>query len=104
MVREQYQTAIDKLEHLALSSKEPLTNNSGDFYLVMQLTPTVAAEIKSTFSCDEIQSHQDQLHQLTSSGPSSCTQKLNKSPPKKGRIWTLDHPFGHKISVSQGRA
>ena len=30
MVREQYQTAIDKLEHLALSSKEPLTNNSGD--------------------------------------------------------------------------
>lgn len=29
MVREQYQTAIDKLEHLALSSKEPLTNNSG---------------------------------------------------------------------------
>ena len=31
MVREQYQTAIDKLEHLALSGKEPLTNNSGDW-------------------------------------------------------------------------
>ena len=31
MVREQYQTAIDKLEHLALASKEPLTNNSGDW-------------------------------------------------------------------------
>ena len=70
MVREQYQTAIDKLEHLALSSKEPLTNNSGDFYLVMQLTPSVSAEIKSTFSSDEIQSHQDQLHQLSSSDPS----------------------------------
>ena len=79
MVREQYQTAIDKLEHLALSSKEPLTNNSGDFYLVMQLTPSVCAEIKSTFSSDEIQSHQDQLHQLSSSdpSPSSCPQKSN---------------------------
>ena len=29
MVREQYQTAIDKLEHLALASKEPLTNTAG---------------------------------------------------------------------------
>ena len=49
-MREQYQTAIDKLEHLALASKEPLTNNSGDggsllfcyFYSVMQLTPSVS--------------------------------------------------------------
>ena len=29
MVREQYQTAIDKLEHLALASKEALTNTAG---------------------------------------------------------------------------
>ena len=28
-VREQYQLAIDKLEHLALASKDPLTNSSG---------------------------------------------------------------------------
>ena len=107
MVREQYQTAIDKLEHLALSSKEPLTNNSGDFYLVMQLTPSVSAEIKSTFSSDEIQSHQDQLHQLSSSGPSPspCPPKLNKSTIKgKRRILTFDHPFGLKVSVCQGKA
>ena len=29
MVREQYQTAIDKLEQLALPSKDPLTNSAG---------------------------------------------------------------------------
>ena len=29
IVREQYQAAIDKLEHLALASKDPLTNASG---------------------------------------------------------------------------
>ena len=28
-MREQYQAAIDKLEHLALASKEPLTNTAG---------------------------------------------------------------------------
>ena len=85
MVREQYQTAIDKLEHLALSSKEPLTNNSGDCYLLMQLTPSVSAEIKSTFSSDEIQSHQDQLHQLSSYGPSPspCPQSRKSSKKKR---------------------
>ena len=29
-VKEQYQAAIVKLEHLALSSKEPVTNSSGE--------------------------------------------------------------------------
>ena len=28
-VREQYQAAIDKLEHLALATKDPLTNTAG---------------------------------------------------------------------------
>ena len=45
MVREQYQTAIDKLEHLALSSKEPLTNTSGDEILYSDLVLCQSASV-----------------------------------------------------------
>ena len=48
MVREQYQTAIDKLEHLALSSKEPLTNTSGDEILFRSSFVSVSISVTSS--------------------------------------------------------
>ena len=42
-VKEQYQAAIVKLEHLALSSKEPVTNSSGENRAIKKIWHHISA-------------------------------------------------------------